>query len=163
MLDDFQPPAEHVFNHDIRDVTLSGDLSISEDEAYRHIDQNIPDHEVLLAGFPCQSFSLAGVSKKNSLGRKHGFECNIQGTLFFDVARIITAKRPAVFLLENVKNLKSHDKDQTFKISARLWMNSVTRLQMLMHLRVETPRSSTLATLSLSIENASVLIAPLLK
>jgi len=71
---------------------------------------------VLLAGFPCQPFSLAGVSKKNSLGRKHGFECDTQGTLFFDVARILKAKRPAAFLLENVKNLKSHDKGKTFAV-----------------------------------------------
>jgi DNA (cytosine-5)-methyltransferase 1 len=76
----------------------------------------IPDHDVLLAGFPCQPFSLAGVSKKNSLGRTHGFECDTQGTLFFDVERIIGAKRPKVFLLENVKNLVSHDKGNTFKV-----------------------------------------------
>ncbi|MDZ4801307.1 MAG: DNA (cytosine-5-)-methyltransferase [Bryobacteraceae bacterium] len=76
----------------------------------------IPDHDVLLAGFPCQPFSLAGVSKKNSLGRPHGFECATQGTLFFDVARIIAAKRPAAFLLENVKNLLSHDRGNTFQI-----------------------------------------------
>ncbi|MBD2860348.1 DNA (cytosine-5-)-methyltransferase [Spongiibacter sp. KMU-158] len=76
----------------------------------------IPDHDVLLAGFPCQPFSLAGVSKKNSLGRAHGFECNTQGTLFFDVERIIAAKKPKAFLLENVKNLMSHDKGKTFKV-----------------------------------------------
>jgi DNA (cytosine-5)-methyltransferase 1 len=70
----------------------------------------------LLAGFPCQPFSLAGVSKKNSLGRAHGFDCNTQGTLFFDVERIIEAKRPKAFLLENVKNLASHDKGKTFKV-----------------------------------------------
>lgn len=78
--------------------------------------QLIPDHDVLLAGFPCQPFSIAGVSKKNSLGREHGFKCKTQGTLFFDVARIIEAKRPAAFLLENVKNLISHDKGNTFRI-----------------------------------------------
>jgi DNA (cytosine-5)-methyltransferase 1 len=77
---------------------------------------NIPDHDVLLAGFPCQPFSIAGVSKKNALGRPHGFECTTQGTLFFDVARIISAKRPKAFLLENVKNLRSHDKGNTLKI-----------------------------------------------
>ncbi|BAO81086.1 site-specific DNA methylase [Serpentinimonas raichei] len=76
----------------------------------------VPDHEVLLAGFPCQPFSIAGVSKKNSLGRAHGFECTTQGTLFFDVARIIAAKRPQAFLLENVKNLLSHDKGRTFAV-----------------------------------------------
>lgn len=77
---------------------------------------DIPDHDVLLAGFPCQPFSIAGVSKKNALGRPHGFECTTQGTLFFDVARIIAAKRPAAFLLENVKNLVSHDKGNTFRV-----------------------------------------------
>ncbi len=78
--------------------------------------ENIPYHDVLLAGFPCQPFSIAGVSKKNALGRPHGFECTTQGTLFFDVARIIAAKRPKIFLLENVKNLASHDKGNTFRV-----------------------------------------------
>lgn len=77
---------------------------------------DIPDHDVLLAGFPCQPFSIAGVSKKNALGRPHGFECTTQGTLFFDVARIIAKKRPKAFLLENVKNLRSHDKGNTFRV-----------------------------------------------
>lgn len=78
--------------------------------------EDVPDHDVLLGGFPCQPFSIAGVSKKNSLGRPHGFECTTQGTLFFDVARIIAVKRPKAFLLENVKNLLSHDKGNTFKV-----------------------------------------------
>src|SRR6185437_10843824 len=78
--------------------------------------EDVPDHDVLLAGFPCQPFSLAGVSKKNALGRPHGFECMTQGTLFFDVARILAAKRPRAFLLENVKNLISHDGKKTFAI-----------------------------------------------
>ncbi|MFT3756355.1 MAG: DNA (cytosine-5-)-methyltransferase [Pseudoxanthomonas sp.] len=77
---------------------------------------DIPDHDVLLAGFPCQPFSIAGVSKKNALGRAHGFADETQGTLFFDVARIIAEKRPAAFLLENVKNLVSHDKGNTFRV-----------------------------------------------
>lgn len=81
--------------------------------------EELPDHDVLVAGFPCQPFSLAGVSKKNSLGRKHGFEDETQGTLFFDVARILKEKRPAAFLLENVKNLASHDKGNTFRIILR--------------------------------------------
>ncbi|MFT4804053.1 MAG: DNA (cytosine-5)-methyltransferase 1 [Psychroserpens sp.] len=109
-------PAEHIFNEDIRDITLSNDTKVSEEDAYDYIDQKIPDHDVLLAGFPCQPFSLAGVSKKNSLGRAHGFECETQGTLFFDVCRIIQAKQPSAFVLENVKNLKSHDKGKTFKV-----------------------------------------------
>lgn len=79
-------------------------------------ERDVPDHEILLAGFPCQPFSIAGVSKKNALGRAHGFECTTQGTLFFDVARIIAEKRPKTFLLENVKNLLSHDKGNTFKV-----------------------------------------------
>ena len=78
--------------------------------------EDVPSHDVLLGGFPCQPFSIAGVSKKNALGRPHGFECTTQGTLFFDVARIIAAKRPAAFLLENVKNLLSHDKGRTFDV-----------------------------------------------
>lgn len=81
--------------------------------------EDIPDHDVLVAGFPCQPFSIAGVSKKNSLGRSHGFACEAQGTLFFDVARILEAKRPAAFLLENVKNLQSHDRGRTFEVIIR--------------------------------------------
>ncbi|GAA4448709.1 DNA (cytosine-5-)-methyltransferase [Nibrella saemangeumensis] len=77
---------------------------------------SIPDHDILLAGFPCQPFSIAGVSKKNSLGREHGFKDETQGTLFFDVARIIETKQPKAFMLENVKNLKSHDKGNTFRV-----------------------------------------------
>ena len=80
---------------------------------------SIPDHDILLAGFPCQPFSIAGVSKKNALGRAHGFEDETQGTLFFDVCRIIATKRPRAFLLENVKNLKSHDKGRTFEVILR--------------------------------------------
>lgn len=76
----------------------------------------IPNHDILVAGFPCQPFSIAGVSKKNSMGRATGFQDKTQGTLFFDVCRILNAKRPKAFMLENVKNLKSHDKGRTFKI-----------------------------------------------
>jgi DNA (cytosine-5)-methyltransferase 1 len=79
-------------------------------------EDSIPEHDVLCAGFPCQPFSIAGVSKKKSLGREHGFLDATQGTLFFDIARIVEAKRPKTFLLENVKNLVSHDKGNTFKI-----------------------------------------------
>ncbi|MEA5458959.1 DNA (cytosine-5-)-methyltransferase [Arcicella sp. LKC2W] len=79
-------------------------------------EKDIPDHDILLGGFPCQPFSIAGVSKKNSLGRVHGFLDETQGTLFFDVARIIGHKMPSAFLLENVKNLVSHDKGKTFKV-----------------------------------------------
>ncbi|MBQ9818166.1 MAG: DNA (cytosine-5-)-methyltransferase [Proteobacteria bacterium] len=78
--------------------------------------ESIPDHDILVAGFPCQPFSIAGVSKKNSLGRATGFEDKTQGTLFFDVCRILKAKRPKAFMLENVKNLSSHDRGRTFKV-----------------------------------------------
>lgn len=81
---------------------------------------DVPDHDVLLGGFPCQPFSIAGVSKKNALGRPHGFEDTTQGTLFYDVARIIAAKRPKAFLLENVKNLLSHDRGNTFATILRV-------------------------------------------
>lgn len=77
--------------------------------------KTIPNHDILVAGFPCQPFSIAGVSKKVSMGRKTGFEDKTQGTLFFDVCRILKEKRPKAFMLENVKNLKSHDKGRTFK------------------------------------------------
>ena len=78
--------------------------------------EEIPSHDVLLAGFPCQPFSIAGVSKKNALGHAHGFRCESQGTLFFDVARIIEHHRPSAFLLENVKNLVNHDRGNTFRV-----------------------------------------------
>lgn len=79
-------------------------------------ENSIPDHDILVAGFPCQPFSIAGVSKKQSLGRATGFEDKTQGTLFFDICRILKAKRPRAFMLENVKNLKSHDRGRTFKV-----------------------------------------------
>nr|DAS16084.1 MAG TPA: Cytosine specific methyltransferase [Caudoviricetes sp.] len=79
-------------------------------------ENDIPDHDILIAGFPCQPFSIAGVSKKNALGRAHGFKDETQGTLFFDIVRILEAKRPKTFLLENVKNLVSHDRGKTFKV-----------------------------------------------
>ena len=96
--------ANHADHHEI-----TGDIRKVEPAS-------IPDHDILVAGFPCQPFSLAGVSKKNSLGREHGFKDPTQGTLFFDLKRIIAAKRPKAFLLENVKNLRSHDKGQTFRV-----------------------------------------------
>ena len=88
-----------------------GDITKEETKSY------IPEHfDVLCAGFPCQPFSIAGVSKKNSLGRETGFKDKTQGTLFFDVADIISRHRPKAFYLENVKNLVSHDKGRTFKV-----------------------------------------------
>jgi DNA (cytosine-5)-methyltransferase 1 len=106
----------HVFNEDIREVTLSNKEGATDEEVAANIRRMVPPHDVLLAGFPCQPFSIAGVSKKNALGRAHGFECKTQGTLFFDVARILDVMKPAAFLLENVKNLKSHDKGRTFQV-----------------------------------------------
>ncbi len=98
------PDDEHKIIGDIRDVTETKDgLDL------------IPKHDVLLAGFPCQPFSIAGVSKKNALGREHGFMDKTQGTLFFDVLKILKHHRPAAFMLENVKNLRSHNKGDTFK------------------------------------------------
>lgn len=80
---------------------------------------DIPNHDILTGGFPCQPFSIAGVTKHTALGNAHGFAHPTQGTLFFDVARIIAAKRPRAFLLENVKNLLSHDKGRTFEVIRR--------------------------------------------
>lgn len=97
----------HACNHEV-----AGDITQIEADA-------IPSHDLLLAGFPCQPFSLAGVSKKNALGRQHGFRCEAQGTLFFDVARIIAHHQPRAFLLENVKNLVNHDRGRTFEIIHR--------------------------------------------
>ena len=93
-------PDEHSIHGDIRDAQ----------------EKEIPKFDLLVGGFPCQPFSIAGVSKKNSLGTPHGFECKTQGTLFFDVARIIAHHRPAVFVLENVKNLLRHRKGETFQV-----------------------------------------------
>ena len=92
--------SDHVFAGDIRPFAAAP--------------EKVPLHDVLLAGFPCQPFSIAGVSKKNSLGRPHGFLCDTQGTLFYDLAKIIAHHRPPAFLLENVKNLERHDGGKTF-------------------------------------------------
>lgn len=80
----------------------------------------LPQFDVLAAGFPCQPFSIAGVTKKNALGRPHGFDDTDQGNLFFEIQRIIKARQPAMILLENVKNLKSHDGGRTFATIARI-------------------------------------------
>ena len=88
----------HYIYSDIRDITT------------------IPDHDVLLAGFPCQPFSIAGVSARKYLGKSHGFEDTTQGTLFFNIAKIINAKKPIAVMLENVKNLKTYNKGKTFQV-----------------------------------------------
>lgn len=95
------------------DHEFAGDITKVEAE-------DVPEHDLLLAGFPCQPFSIAGVSKKNALKRPHGFACEAQGTLFFDVARILRYHRPRAFLLENVKNLVNHDQGRTFEIIERV-------------------------------------------
>lgn len=97
---------------------VAGDIhTLTETDAT--IAEKIPDHDVLVAGFPCQPFSIAGVSKKNALGRAHGFECETQGTLFFEICKILQIKRPYAFLLENVRNLRSHDGGKTFDVIMR--------------------------------------------
>ncbi|CDX38511.1 DNA cytosine methylase [Mesorhizobium plurifarium] len=99
---------------------LGGDIrEYSEDPS------KVPEHDVLLAGFPCQPFSIAGVSKKNSLNRPHGFLCDTQGTLFFDAAQIIAYWRPKAFVLENVKNLESHDGGTTFRTIINVLRNEL--------------------------------------
>lgn len=110
----FPADAGHVFAGDIREYT--------KDETAL---ATIPAHDVLLAGFPCQPFSIAGVSKKNALGRPHGFLDATQGTLFFDVARIIQHHQPKAFLLENVKNLQRHDRGRTFETIMNVLVNEL--------------------------------------
>ena len=92
---------DHVHTGDIRDIDVKSE---------------IPRHDVLCAGFPCQPFSLAGVSKKNSMGRSHGFEDEKQGNLFFKILEVVDELRPPILFLENVKNLKSHDKGNTWSV-----------------------------------------------
>lgn len=94
-------------------------IMVGDIRPYAAAPSRIPDFDVLLAGFPCQPFSLAGVSKKNSLGRLHGFEDEKQGNLFFEIERILRHHRPAAFLLENVKHLTRHDKGNTFEVIRR--------------------------------------------
>jgi DNA (cytosine-5)-methyltransferase 1 len=104
-------PFQHEFAEDVRPYAS---------EPWR-----VPKHDVLLAGFPCQPFSIAGVSKKNSLGRPHGFLCDTQGTLFYDLAKIIEHRKPAAFLLENVKNLEGHDGGRTFSTIMNVLKNEL--------------------------------------
>lgn len=101
-------------------ITYEANFDEEPDDDITKIDENsISDHDILVAGFPCQPFSIAGVSKKNALGRAHGFKDETQGTLFFDIERILKAKKPLAFLLENVRNLRSHDKKRTFAVIIR--------------------------------------------
>lgn len=116
------PEDDHEIQGDIRAVDVQG----------------IPEHDVLLAGFPCQPFSIAGVSKKNALERPHGFACETQGTLFFEVAKIIKEHQPKAFLLENVKNLVNHDRGRTFEVIHDVLKN---QLGYKVHYRVIDARS----------------------
>ena len=94
-----------------------GDITIHKSE--------VPAQRVLLAGFPCQPFSIAGVSKKNALGRPHGFKCKEQGNLFFEIRDILKAHRPEAFLLENVKHLRRHDKGRTYAVILEVLRNEL--------------------------------------
>jgi len=94
--------------------TNFGDIPTGDIREVRAAD--IPDFDILCAGFPCQPFSIAGVSKKNSLQKPHGFNDKTQGTLFYEILRILNEKKPAAFFLENVKNLEKHDKGKTFSV-----------------------------------------------
>lgn len=95
-----------------------GDITrfTAEQVSDAQLDRLIPDHDVLAGGFPCQPFSHAGVSARTAVGKEHGFKCDTQGTLFFDIMRIASVKRPKVLLLENVRNIESHDKGRTFAV-----------------------------------------------
>lgn len=103
-LENFHDGPDHPFPEDIWEVRP----------------EDVPPHDLLVAGFPCQPFSIAGVSKKNSLGRAHGFDDKEQGNLFFRIRDILAEHHPPAFLLENVKNLKSHDKGNTFRTMMRV-------------------------------------------
>lgn len=105
---DWNEPAQKTYTANFGDTPV-GDI-------HKVAVADIVTHDILCAGFPCQPFSIAGVSKKLSLGRKHGFEDREQGNLFFEIASIIEYHQPKAFVLENVKNLKSHDRGRTFEI-----------------------------------------------
>lgn len=117
---------DHQFISDIKTCTQPkgrDEQALTAKAQANHIEKTMPNHDVLLAGFPCQPFSIAGVSKKNALNRVHGFDCPDQGQLFFDICRILTVKQPPVAVLENVKNLKSHNKGTTFQVIKEVLSN----------------------------------------
>ena len=117
----FEPYGECLFSSELNEYSkktycenfpgssVSGDITKIESK-------DIPDHDILLAGFPCQPFSIAGISSREYWGQNHGFKDKTQGTLFFDICRILEEKKPKAFLLENVKNLQTHDKKKTFRV-----------------------------------------------
>ncbi|MFT5588218.1 MAG: DNA (cytosine-5)-methyltransferase 1 [Bradyrhizobium sp.] len=95
-----------------------GDITpfTSDEVTDEQLDSLIPDHDILAGGFPCQPFSHAGVSARNAVGKQHGFKCDTQGTLFFDIMRIVSVKKPKVLFLENVSNIQRHDGGKTFTV-----------------------------------------------
>lgn len=97
-------------------ITNFGGNDLVVNDIRKILSKDISDFDILCAGFPCQPFSIAGVSKRNSYGKLHGFKDETQGTLFFEIVRILRDKSPSAFFLENVRNLQSHDKGRTFKI-----------------------------------------------
>ena len=101
--------SQQTYRANFGDEEIAGDIR-------QLVPQDIPSHDVLLAGFPCQPFSIAGVSKKNALNDPHGFACEAQGTLFFELAKILEYHKPKAFLLENVKHLTRHDRGKTFEV-----------------------------------------------
>ena len=134
---------DHRFISDIKTLTQPKDKNgrgKSGKTQVSHIVREMPDHDVLLAGFPCQPFSIAGVSKKNHLKRAHGFECEDQGQLFFDICRILTVKQPPIAVLENVKNLKSHNKGTTFEVIREMLSNLPDHQETLFRKRVLADR-----------------------
>ena len=110
---------ECVFSSEIDDharVTYALNFNETPEGDIREIEvDSIPEHDLLLAGFPCQPFSIAGVTKLSSMGLEHGFLDETKGTLFFDICRILAHHKPRAFLLENVKGLTWHDKGRTFE------------------------------------------------
>jgi len=100
------------YNLNFPKTTLVSDIkSVKKKE----IDIKIPDHDILLAGFPCQPFSRAGISKRKNLKRAHGFEDKNQGDLFFNICAILDKKKPKAFILENVQNLKVYQNGAVLK------------------------------------------------
>lgn len=113
---EWNPAAQQTYYKNFGEFPFGDIREFTSDEiSDRKLKTLIPDHDILAAGFPCQPFSHAGVSARTSVGKSHGFECKTQGTLFFDICRIVKAKKPRVLLLENVKNILRHDSGNTIR------------------------------------------------
>ena len=97
--------SQQTYNENFPETKLIEDIK-SIDK--KDIDQMIPDHDILLAGFPCQPFSRAGISKRKNLKRAYGFEDKDQGDLISNIIDILKTKKPRAVILENVQNLKNH-------------------------------------------------------